>query len=317
LDGEHEFYSVAFSHDGHRLAAAGGWELRLWDAAVLESFAGQEEWPLYAARSAYDQSATNWANAIASCTKALELGATDPHILIRRGLAYAELGHLDDAEKDFRAVDANSAEAIDARSYLCDALLAEGRLPEFCDTCRKFAERAAKDRTSHASNAAAWECSLIPNVGVDLGQLVKLMRQAVKDRPDSYDIRSTMGGLLYRNGDYQGAIDTLYEAMNLNKSTPDDSTASNKSVDQDKDGTAFDWVVLAMTHFRLDHQQEAEKWLKQADERLQMLDSDPIAEDPNYTWRWNDKVRLKALHKEAEELIRNKDLSTTPTVSDR
>jgi WD40 repeat protein/tetratricopeptide (TPR) repeat protein len=317
LDREHEFYSVAFSHDGQRLAAAGGWELKLWDAAVLVPFARQEEWPLYAARSAYDQSAANWANAIASCTKALELGATDPRILIRRGLAYAELGHLDDAEKDFSAVEANSAEAIDAHSYLCDALLAEGRLPEFCDVCRKSAERAAKDHTSHASNAAAWECSLIPAVAVDLGQLVELMRQAVKDRPESYDIRSTMGGLLYRNGDYQGAIDTLHEAMNLNKNTAADSTASNQSVNHDKDGTAFDWVVLAMAHFRLGHQQEAEKWLQQADDRLQMIDSDPIAEDPNYTWHWNDKVQLRALYKEAEELIRKKDSSTRPTVSDR
>jgi len=48
-----------------------------------------------------------------------------------------------------------------------------------------------------------------------------------------------------------------------------------------------------------------------------MIDSDPIGEDPNYTWRWNDKVQLRALYKEAEALIRNKDSSTRPTVSDR
>jgi tetratricopeptide (TPR) repeat protein len=126
-----------------------------------------------------------------------------------------------------------------------------------------------------------------------------------------------MGGLLYRAGDYQAAIDTLHEAMKLKQDTPDDSGASNKPVDHDKDGTALDWVVLAMAHFRLGHQQEAEKWLEQADERVESINNDPITADPHYDWRWSDVLQLRVLHAEATGLIRNKDLSTTPTVSDR
>jgi hypothetical protein len=72
-----------------------------------------------------------------------------------------------------------------------------------------------------------------------------------------------------------------------------------------------------MAHFRLGHQKEAEKWLKQAEDRLQLIDNDPIAEDPHYTLRWNDKVQLRILYNEATALIRNKASSASSEVSGR
>jgi len=318
LDNEYEFSSAAFSKDGLRLATGSfKTNLRLWDAATLAREPDQQSWPLYAARSAYYESTANWIHTVNACTKALELGATDPRIRIRRGVAHAELGQFDEAEKDFRTVGVDTAEDVEALSGLSDVLLANNRLSEFRATCRKCAEVAEKDENSHSSNTAAWACSLVPDVGVDLRKLVVLMKKAIDDRPKSYAIRSTFGGLLYRNGDYQAAIDTLHDAMNLNKDDSDDSAAPNQAVDHDKDGSAFDWVVLAMAHFRLGHQKEAEKWLKQTDERLQSIDNDPIEEDPHYTWHWNDIVQLRILYKEATALIRNGTPSAAPDVSNR
>jgi hypothetical protein len=183
LDNEHEFYAAAFSRDGLRLATGGGRFLRLWDAAILVSNAGKQDWPLRAARSAYCASSKSWADTIDSCKEALDLGATDPDVRIRRGLAYAELERLDEAEKDFRAVETDNTEKILALCYLGDVLLAEGRRDEFRNACRICADRATRDRSARASNAAAWESSLIPDVGVDLAKLVELMKQALKDRP--------------------------------------------------------------------------------------------------------------------------------------
>jgi WD40 repeat protein len=318
LDNEYEFSSVAFSRDGLRLATGSfKTNLRLWDAATLVKDPEKQSRPFYAARSAYYESTANWANVIDSCTTALQLGASDPRMLIRRGVAEAELGQLDAAEKDFRTAGVETTEDVNAVAGLCDVLLAENRLSEFRERCRKCAELAAKDQNSYSSNTAAWTCSLMPDVGVDLPKLVDLMKKAVEDRPKSYAIRSTFGGLLYRNGNYQAAIDTLHEAMNLNKDDSADSTAPNKAADHDKDGSAFDWVVLAMAHCCLGHQKEAEKWLKQTDERLQSIDSDPIEEDPHYTWHWNDIVELRVLYKEADELLKSKSSPTSPAVSNR
>ncbi len=59
------------------------------------------------------------------------------------------------------------------------------------------------------------------------------------------DVQITLGAALYRTGDYQGAAETLTKALVL----PDD-------------GRLF--FLLAMTHWRLDHQVEARQWYEKA-----------------------------------------------------
>jgi len=59
------------------------------------------------------------------------------------------------------------------------------------------------------------------------------------------DVQITLGAALYRTDDYQGAAETLTKALVL----PDD-------------GRLF--FLLAMTHWRLDHQVEARQWYEKA-----------------------------------------------------
>ena len=96
-----------------------------------------------------------------------------------------------------------------------------------------------------------------------------------------------------------------------------DDSAGKQSQDHDADGTALDWVFLAMAHSRLSQiaaaqgdkdQAErnhvaARKFLRQVADRLTLIDHDPIKLDPNWTWSWSQKLQLRLLYSEASELI--------------
>src|SRR5262249_10150284 len=81
----------------------------------------------------------------------------------------------------------------------------------------------------------------------DPEEAVLLANRAVKLAPNEGALRNTLGVALYRAEKWQLAIDALRESM-----------------DKRKGGDSSDWFFLAMSHRKLDHQQEARQWYDKA-----------------------------------------------------
>jgi len=102
--------------------------------------------------------------------------------------------------------------------------------------------------------------------------------------------------LLYRASQYQEALKRLTEAETAYQ--PDDKTAY---------AIAYNWVFLAMAHYRLGHVEEAKKWHAKAvqwiDQETQKKPKEPAAANP---LTWNRRLTLQLLRREAEDLLATK-----------
>jgi hypothetical protein len=91
--------------------------------------------------------------------------------------------------------------------------------------------------------------------------------------------------------------------MAMRKLTDDDAASASKTVDHDRDGTAFDWIFLAMANYRLNRISEAQKWLQEVTDQFDRIENDPIYDDPNWQWDWDAVLQLRILYNEAKNLI--------------
>jgi tetratricopeptide (TPR) repeat protein len=121
-----------------------------------------------------------------------------------------------------------------------------GRPAEAAEPFRNALELHPEDPT--LNNNRAWFLATSPEPRLRDGALaVRLAQKAVADRPHSGECRNTLGVAHYRNGDDRAAVAELETAMGLRGG-----------------GDSFDWVFLAMAHWRLGHRDEARAWLDRA-----------------------------------------------------
>ena len=90
----------------------------------------------------------------------------------------------------------------------------------------------------------------------DLEHGVKHARRAVELAPTVATPWNTLGVALYYSGQWQEAIDSLQKAIELNK--------VSKTYP-----SSFDYFFLAMSHWQLNHNEEARKWHDQAVELME------------------------------------------------
>ena len=76
---------------------------------------------------------------------------------------------------------------------------------------------------------------------------VELAAKAIELAPKAGNFRNTLGVAHYRTGDWTASIQALENSVELRKG-----------------GDSFDFFFLAMTHWRLDHKEQARKWYDQA-----------------------------------------------------
>jgi serine/threonine protein kinase/tetratricopeptide (TPR) repeat protein len=76
---------------------------------------------------------------------------------------------------------------------------------------------------------------------------VRLVRRAADLFPDNASLANILGIAYYREGSWRAAIESL-----------------NKSVQRRDGGDALDWYFLAMSHWKLGHDQEAHTWYEKA-----------------------------------------------------
>ena len=295
LDEDMSYTAVAFSPDGTRLITGGNDRLRAWDGGLIAATPPNPTRAFHLARAAYFAELRQWRDAIDAYEKALQMADESALTHSRLANVWAELGKPEEAAAHYSAALKITPDDTRIRYYHGLAKLRADEPDEYRAMAQELGRNALKSHDTTEQNRAAWACALLPGLMSDPGPLIDMMRSAVQKEPKDYAINSTFGSVLARAGRYEEAIKAFEAAMLL---MPRDK-ASEKSFD----GTAFDWVFLAIAHFKLGRTDEAKRYLWQTREHMERVASDPLFRDPNWTWDWSDRYELDILRAEAKALI--------------
>ena len=125
-------------------------------------------------------------------------------------------------------------------------------------------------------NALAWNLVTSPERETDdIDLAVSLAREAVELRPDHRSYRNTLGVALYRQGQWQEAIDTLVQQPNDRRRPA---------------GRVGDGLIVAMSHWQLGHKEDARKSYETA---IEVMNSEDLMDNHN----------LQQFRAEAESLL--------------
>jgi Flp pilus assembly protein TadD len=203
---------------------------------------------------------------------------------LRRGRAYAEQGQWKKAGADFARAIRLKETKPEPWTGLALLRLQTADLAGYHQACARLLDRFGQATDPAVAQEVAWTLVLAPAV-TDLTQPVRLAQLAVAKLPKSnYRPLQTLGAALYRAGKWEKAVRRLNQAIKV----------------QGKEGTAFDWLFLAMAHHRLNHAAEARKWL---DQTVAWMAKNPQAVR---SWGWRDRLTLPLLRREAEALLKEK-----------
>ncbi len=218
---ESRLLPLAFTPDDGRLIAWGsesqalhGFDLRAIRAGLKALNLDWDAPPLPAAESTYPSPIQVWLEfddsprqRIANASSLLAVNANDISAYQQRGRAYQQLGDHQRAISDFSAVlrhQSKNAQAYMARAESYWELRDHAR--SLADT-RKAVELDGKNPIF--LNNLAWRLGNAPQQLRQTREAVELARKAMDLKPDEKLIRNTLGFALYRNGDYQEAIEIL------------------------------------------------------------------------------------------------------------
>jgi tetratricopeptide (TPR) repeat protein len=118
------------------------------------------------------------------------------------------------------------------------------------EACRDHAELLPDDYLERFREfLRLYVLGLQPATGEELAELTQRMEARLLDPPRSRWERVPLGLALYRHGRYDEALRILNEALSPQGYWQEDARV---------------WPLLAMTHWQLDHQEEARKWLERS-----------------------------------------------------
>lgn len=228
-------------------------------------------------------------------TKPTTLRYDDPAYLAARGLArvivsyidlgreWATSGKTDEAEESRRrasllweSLPDRLAKNPDMLPYMYSfsaiALMKAGQPEQAKELYRKLLGRVMP-KTGGLQNDAAWSLATAEApLHRDSALAVELAKQTVASNPEVGGYWNTLGVARYRAGDWMQAISDL-----------------NKSVSLTKGGDSYDFLFLAMAHWRLGDKAQARQWYERA---IRLMDK----QSPNEELR-----RFKA---EVEEMMK-------------
>jgi tetratricopeptide (TPR) repeat protein len=224
-----------------------------------------------------------WAGALLHLDRSIEADPTDREFHRSRGQAHAALRHWAEGAADLGSFLEGEADAK-AASWHALCLAGAGDWAAHRQACGRLQERFGKTDDRKTAKELAWYCLRFREGSADPSQPLKLAEQAVAAAPRDPDVLKNLGAALYLASRYADAIKKLEEAIRLRKSG----------------GTAEDWLFLALAHQKLQHAEEARKWLAKAQQWLdQAKDEKPGG--PNLSW--DRRLELQLIRAEAEGLI--------------
>ncbi|MEX2188871.1 MAG: tetratricopeptide repeat protein [Pirellulales bacterium] len=189
--------------------------------------------------------------AIACYRRAIAIDPTHAYLYKNLGVALGAQGKFDEAIAAHReSIRLDPTDAIN-HQILGALLSGNGRQREARDAFRKSIELAADSPT--ANNALAWFLAACPDSALrDPVQAVELAKKAIALAPDDGNLWNTLGVAQYRAGDWPAAI-----------------TALEKSIALRGGGDSFDWLFLAMAHWRQAEKDRAREYYEKAVEWME------------------------------------------------
>ena len=158
-------------------------------------------------------------------------------------------------------------------------------------TCRAMVQQFQEDASPDHGYWTVWTCALAPDVVEDYSPVVGMAEQGVAAEPASELYIKTLGGILYRAGRCEEAVQQLTKADALIED-PDSQSMSSP---------AYTWYLLAMAHHKLGHDTEAQQWLDKANSWTDKVLAEHEAGTNSLPW--NRRLTLKLLRTEAEGMI--------------
>jgi hypothetical protein len=222
-----------------------------------------------------------WRGAIQHLDTVLEADSANKDFRRNRAEAHAALGHWPEAAADFAKAQEGEAN-LQLAGWHAACLAAAGDWAAHRQACAAILAHFAKDVDGNSANSLAWYCVRFREGSGDVDQPLKLAEQAVARHAKSYNELHTLGAALVRAARCADAIGKLQEAIQIYKG----------------EGTASDWLFLALAYHKLGHADEAKKWLANARQWLDKVPKDGAGALP-----WNQRLELRLLRAEAEEKI--------------
>jgi|GEM_PF-3582558 len=281
------------------------YNMREWEKAVADYSKALELDPANAyvleSRSWAYSELHQWEKTIRDASKAIELEPEQWGPWRIRAWAKAELKDAEGAREDYeKAID---LEPNRAQIWYELALihLAKDDRTGYRKICERMIELFALKSDPSTINSVAWTCVLDPEAVKDWTPLRRSVEQAVTGASQAetrYLYLNTLGAILYRAGDAAEAVKRLNEAMKtytIQEGQPElvGTSPSRQMRALVEEGTAWDWVFLAMAHHRLGNAAQARKWLDKA--------TNPTHEDSNGPWTL--RLELKILRNEAKAFL--------------
>jgi tetratricopeptide (TPR) repeat protein len=227
--------------------------------------------------------------ALADYSRVLARGSAGPAVHYRRAMALFLLGRYREAADDLAAILEAHPDHLGLRQALAVLRLATGDADGYRSACRGLVDRLDRVRDAGAAEGVVWTCVLGPGAP-DLGPLRERAEELAAGEKN-YSRLNTLGAVLYRAGDYEGAVRRLEEAARA----------------QGKDGTAWDMLFLAMAHQRLGHGPEAKQWLGRAVRWTEQTTAGTgKGGPPTAGLTPGEELELRVLRREAEALVAGK-----------
>jgi hypothetical protein len=267
-------FVLAFSPDGHRIVSGGiDNSARVWDATPLPAGVLQ-------AQDAQHRRQREALKGLATATEDVQR-AQKLALDARWDLAAAAFGKL--------VAQAPDNPALRYSHIRC--LLAAGDVAGVRRACEDLLKRRADASFYFHAYGIAWSCVLAPDAVSDHEAPIRLAEAALAGYPERgkerSDLLNTLGAALYRAGRFDDAIRRLNQSI--------------QASEDEGDPRAF--AFLAMVHHRLDHADQAKRWL----DKLVAYQPKPGAE---LSW---DDVDVRILRREAESLILGSTFAIPPT----
>jgi WD40 repeat protein/tetratricopeptide (TPR) repeat protein len=256
-----------------------------------------------------------WDNVVSDCTKAIDPMANDIPLLLLRARAYAELSRWHDAKADLLAATKDHPNDVFAWLSLAVTFLATKDEQEYHSACARMLELFGSADDATTLNNVAWACAMAPGAVVDRSKPVQMAAQAVQLTPkdhsqDRYLYLNTLGAAHYRNDDFDDAIQVLQQAMEVHSSIGDRSRplqpASSQEPGVSVEGTAWDWLFLAMANYRLNRTKEAQRWLTQSVGWIKQRTPEAGSDSDLFpsSLSADERKELEILRHEAESLLK-------------
>lgn len=207
-----------------------------------------------------------------------------------RGHAFAEMGKWEPAISYFAKALEKAPDHIGICNDLSSATVAAGDIEQYRLHYRKVLDQFGSTRTPNIARLISWYSTCYPDTADDWDSILKIAEIAHKglNNPKSFNTHSLLGCVLYRAGEYDKALVKLEEAH----------AAWVQYGIPRFDGAYVMFSFLAMTHQKLGHDEQAQKFLDIA------INTSAI--QSRLRPKWLTQVHIDLNLQEAKNLIRDK-----------